>query len=243
MKNKDIDISEYLDDDLEYGKKYALIGLTIDILIYAISIISAILTAFLVRKVCLNDAFIIDNKSNYILSLISGVGMGTGIIFLFGKKLVLRFTDEKYKEYVSARLDWDMKNYNIFWKIISKIVAVIVIAGSLLFGAVSLNMVGLCDDCIKQTVLPFGTETTSYDNVEIYKLRSYYDTDKEMYLQYEKNSYALVLNELDIVLIDECDSESDTDKAIKSIAKRYNKEIKSISNSEELYDIYYEEEI
>lgn len=241
MKNDDMDISEYLDDELEYGKKYSLIGFITGVLIYVISIALVILTAYLVRRIILNGAFIIDNKANYILSLVSGAGIGTGVFFLFGKRLVLRFTDEKYKEFVSHRFDWDMKNYNKFWKILSKIVGAIVLAASLLFGAVSFHLVGLYDDCIKQTALPFSTQTTSYENVEIYKLTSYYDTDKEKYVQYDNNSYALVSDKLDIILIDECDPESDTDKVIKSIAERNNKEIKDVSSSEALYDMYYED--
>lgn len=239
---KDIDISDFTDESIEYGKKYSLIALTISVSIYVISIFVAMLAAWLVRVVCLKGAFIIDNKPNLTLSFISGLAAGTGIMFLFEKKILLKFTNNRYKDYVSARHDWDMKNYNKFWKFLSKITGVIIVFGAVIFGLVSLNLVGLYDDCVKHSTLMTATETIPYENVEFYKIMGHYDLDEEVYLQYDKNVYALVFNECDIILTDECDNESDADKKIKSIAKKYNKEIKAIRSDDELYDIYYEEE-
>ena len=149
--------------------------------------------------------------------------LSLGIYGIFGKKIILKYTEEKYKEFASVSFDYTSKNYNVFWKIISKIGSVLLCVFAIILGLVSLNDIGFYNDCFKESFALVDNNIYSYEDVNIYIVEGNYVNGT--YTECEGNKYVLEYGEDLFYYFMEFEEESTQDEFIKNIAKQHNKQI------------------
>ncbi|MCH5316087.1 MAG: hypothetical protein J1E81_09240 [Eubacterium sp.] len=159
-------------------------------------------------------------------------------IITIGRKISIALCTDDVKGYARAFYK-DMNGETKIDKIVNKVLTPIgaaVMAVFFLLGA-TIN-IGFFDDYFKIYYFPTSYDVQKYDDVEF--ARVIHQGSADDYEEFEGVCYA-ILWEDNYYLLDECDELNETDKMIKDIAYRYQKEIKEIDNIDVLHEMYPEE--
>lgn len=175
----------------------------------------------------------------FILLIVSLVFMSGFFVRVLGNKIVYKLCPDNVKNYFSTDEKKELGNKKLE-KISNKYIAPIVLLVISVF-VLSLANVGISftDNGIRSHQLPFSVVEKSYDEIEIYQCKQYYDDDEEKYIDYQGICYAIGWDG-DYFLMTECDDLSETDKVIKDIADKYQKNIIQVENEDVLADLCYE---
>lgn len=218
---KDIDITLFADEDEEYGKENAKKSLKVYFAMLFICVSVFLVLVCITKMVILRGAYIPEN-SQYFFALAAGFVLSLGLYGVFGKKIILKYTDDKYKEFASVSFDYTSRNYNKFWKIISKIGAVLMCVFSLVLGLLSMNDIGFYNDCFKESFALVDNNVYSYEDVNIYIVEGNYVNGT--YTEYEGNNYVFEYGD-NVYYFTKFQDGSRQDEFINDIAQRYNKQI------------------
>lgn len=174
----------------------------------------------------------------FILLIISLVFLSGFFVNVFGNKIAYKLCPENVKDYFRTCEKTELGNRK-FEKIANKYITPIVFLAVSLFALILANVgISFTNNGIRCHQLPFSVVEKSYDEIEIYQCRQYYDDDEEAYFDYQNICYAVAWDD-DYFLLTECEESSETYKTINNIAQKYGKDIIQIENDEVLAEMYY----
>lgn len=178
-------------------------------------------------------------SSNFIFVVLSIAFMTLVIIHLFGIKIVYRLCPDNVKDYFITNEKKDLGNKKVE-RILNKYVAPVVIFIISAFLLLLANTgISFTEDGIRYHSVPFSVVEKSYEDIEIYQCKQYYDEDEDAYFDYEDICYVIAWDD-DYYVMTACPELSETDKYIKDLATEHNKEINQIENEEVLAEVYFE---
>ena len=207
-------------------------------LLCLISIAFAFALTFIVHAAIFRDAIILESQVKIGYCFGFAFLCVIVLIFAFGKRLVAKGMPKEHRERAMIKYENDFDNQWNHNKKTQKITIVavciaIMFIASLLF-ADNISDIGYYENSVKFVDFPFAICEVPYEELEICKVQGYYDKNNE-FRDYE-NTFAIYSGDKIFFLYD-IKPDGEAQKKLEEIAERYNKKIKEIETSDELYEI------
>ena len=209
-------------------------------LLCLISIAFAFALTFIVHAVIFKDAVILESqvKIGYCLGFAFLCAMV--LIFVFGKRLVAKGMPKEHRERAMIKYENDFDfdnqwNHNKKPRKITMVALCIAIMFIAIFlFADNISDIGYYENSVKFVDFPFAICEVPYEEMEICKIQGYYNKNNE-FRDYE-NTFAIYSGDKIFFLYD-IKPDGEAQKKLEEIAEKYNKKIKEIETSDELYEI------
>lgn len=159
-------------------------------------------------------------------------------ISVFSKRFIYKACPEDVKEYYITKQK-NETGYKKINQIMKNFVSpvIILLVSLLLFFVINCG-VSFTENTIRVHDMPFTLYEISYDDIELYRVKQYYDTDEDKMITYEGNRYVLAWKD-NYYEMAECDDLSKTDKLIKELCSEGKlNPAKEINDIEYIYDLY-----
>ncbi|MCH5316508.1 MAG: hypothetical protein J1E05_00905 [Eubacterium sp.] len=233
-------------DITDFEKLYKKTKIKVYVLLFAVSVVLSFLLSLGLHAVIFNGATTFGSYLEIfgitVTLPISGIGVSLlGAIFLMimlipivGRKLVILFVPQEHKNRADAKFD---KEYNgdSSKKVKKAMGAFVVVFFFVMFALsilLSVSDIGYYDTSVKFIDDSLRFCSIPYEEIEIGKLQGYYNSGE--FIPYE-NAYIIFSGDKSYEL-GELTPDGLTQQKLEEIAEKYNKEIKEIRTTEDLYE-------
>ena len=232
-------------DNEAFEKLYSRKILATNLIIFLITFVVLFIVSFVCHAVLFKGAVVFTGTyeifglslslplDRIALCAFSAFAITIDIAILFGIKLVMKKMPDEMKNKAGVKYDKDSKNeYGKFSKLIAIVGGIFVFLLGIASFFASVEDVGYYDNYVKFPIGIFGVGDVNYEDLEIYKVKGYYDGDDEYVLN--ENEYAISDNKGNYYSIGEVAPGGKAETKLKEIAEKYNKEIVEIDTIDEL---------
>lgn len=233
-------VRKNVSDKEEFEKLYRRKTIFVNFIVFICSFVCVLILSFSLHAVIFKGAVIYPTTWDILgikttipvgrigLCLVTAIILMIEILLLFGRKLVVKNMPDNMKNLTENKYNKESRqDLGIFAKPLRIIGAILVPVLALLCFSASLDDIGYYDAYVKYTGgVEFGTVDVSYTDLEIYKVKGYFDEDDEF--TENENAYAISDGNGNYYDYGELVKGGKTETKLKEIAKQYNKEIVEI---------------